>query len=119
MICKATKGLFDTNICGVIALYCNEDKLDHNDCDKVFDDIGCPNTPIGRLHESVGSVTDKSPSAFDIHLLEGIFGKGETFGNDVCYGSIRVFSPKEMKRFATRMIGRLVEGETEDSNVRK
>ena len=104
----------DANSCAVIAWYCAEDRLDHNDCDKVFDDIGCPRTPIARLFPAVASHEDETPSAMDIHLCEGLFGAGQTFGEDVCYGAIRVFSPTQMKLFASRMVRRLLRGGDED-----
>eukprot|EP01084_Bolivina_argentea_P312405 540850_1 len=114
IINEGVSGLFDNNICILISEYCNEDKIDHYNADKVFDDIACPKSPISRLLKCVENIKDKSPSAFDIHLLEGIYGNGQEFGTDVCYGSIRVFSPKEMKIFATRVIKRLMDNDNDN-----
>eukprot|EP01083_Nonionella_stella_P094085 263894_1 len=114
---QVMNGVFAATICDTIAAFCNEDRLDHYNCDKVFDDIGIPNSPVARLSEGVENMSDKAPSAFGIHLLQGIYGDGQTFGEDVCYGSIRVFSPKEMKLFATRMIRRLMK--VEDENMKQ
>ena len=117
LVRTATSGALGGDVCCIIAMYCNEDRVDHNDCDKSFDEMGCPDTKITRLHPSVDSVHDLTPSGFDIHLCEGIFGEGQTFGEDVCYGSIRVFSPSEMKGFASRIIRRMIVDS--DENVKR
>eukprot|EP01083_Nonionella_stella_P117948 351927_1 len=104
----AVNGLFPDDVCNMIAVFCNEDRLDHYHCDAVFDPMVMSCTPIGRLMEDVHDTTDPTPDIWNMHLCSGIYGHGQRVGHDVCHGSIRVFSPREMKAFAKRMVKRLM-----------
>eukprot|EP01083_Nonionella_stella_P176576 618170_1 len=130
VIQQAINGLLADGICNLIAGFCNEDRLDHYDCRKVFDDSPrAPFNPIGRLAENFDKPTelfwtndqDGAASVFKMPLFcKGIYGKGQRFGTDTCEWngkSILVFGPKEMKAFATRMIKRLMK--VEDANIKQ
>ena len=110
-IIKDSVDSFDENICSIISTYCNEDRIDYYSCDKLFGfHYEFITKLINRLQDSVKQISDKTPGGDFMNDMPfvGIFGDGEGF--EIC----QAFSAEEMKQFASRMIDRLLIGESND-----